>query len=460
MAALISINFRRGIMANRSILIISILIFSIPNLCFAQECDDGAGIQKCAIDQNTEQYNLILSLDDLLVEVEKLTANGIQSKSALVLATDDEELSDSRKRLAKVAKERDRAEDSLEETSDEDYLEILAQGAKVKKKKCNKWSEVSALTDDTNAKYDYLPAGTTLLPPNHEKKGDLGNGICDAFYVKDIDGKEFWVRERSQPNICVRECENDDKIYSGSGKNKKEKIKDRFVDRMTDNIIETQDATLKIDDLIVDLEAANLIASQFGAASALASVYPDCDFPSGTIGDEDLLIAKLALVSAKHILDFVAITAETIEQTTKDGCQQDVLGANVSTACAPLTIATFITKGLIIVLEVAIDGVDLLKDANDLDTGDVTNSCFRRIASEQALIRSTVNSNNKLAEEIQEVVGEPDPSGNTISLTDRMAILESAVLQNKEYIINMRTIVLTPHGQRDRVPLFDPVEEP
>jgi hypothetical protein len=38
--------------------------------------------------------------------------------------------------------------------------------------------------------------------------------------------------------------------------------------------------------------------------------------------------------------------------------------------------------------------------------------------------------------------------------------LESAVLQNKEYIINMRTIVLTPHGQRDRVPLFDPVEEP
>lgn len=448
-------------MANRSILIISILIFSIPNLCFAQQCDDGAGIQKCAVDLNTEQYNLILSLDELLVEVENLTANGIQSKSALALATDDEELSDARKRLAKVAKERDRAEDSLEETSDDDYEEILAQGAKVKEKKCNKWSEVSALKDDPGAKYDYLPAGVELIPDFDPDRGDLGNGECDRFYVKDINSeKEYWIRERSQPNICVRECENDDKIYSGSGKNKKQKIKGRFVDRMTDNIIETQDATLKIDDLIVDLEAANLIASQFGAASALASVYPDCDFPSHTIGDEDLLIAKLALVSAKHILDFLAITAETISQTTKDGCQQDVLGANVSTACAPLTIATFVLKGLIVVSEVAIDGVDLLKDANDLDTGDVTNSCFRRIASEQALIRSTVNSNNKLAEEIQEVVGKPDPGGNTLSLTDRMVILESAVLQNKAYIIDTRTLVLTPHGQRDRVPLFEPAEEP
>jgi hypothetical protein len=427
-------------------LAIALVLVSAPVSAQSGNCDEGGSIQKCAVDMSANQGDLIDAIDGLLTELE----NGQVTRG--ILARNGEE-SEGRRLLDKLGAEHGRAEDALEETSDGDYEEMIIQGAKLKGRKCNKWSEASILSEDPNAKFDFVPAGVELLASPNTNRGDLGNGKCDSFFVRDLNSnKTYWIRERSQPSICVRECGDDDSDLP-SGQKKKVKMRGRFVDRMTENIAETEEATLKIDELTDQVQAVNLIASRFGFAAAFSSVYPECDL-SADIPDIALWAGKIVLVVAKGIVEGVALTAEALQQTTKDGCQQDVLGNNVSTACAPLTIVAYVAKGLVILTDGLIEGTDLAKDGIDIFTADATHQCVREIAEQQVMMMGIVSSTNTVAGEIQQVVGKPVTGG--LSLSARLGTLETLVRANQEYIKDTRTLVLTPHGLRASVPIFEP----
>jgi hypothetical protein len=96
------------------------------------------------------------------------------------------------------------------------------------------------------------------------------------------------------------------------------------------------------------------------------------------------------------------------------------------------------------VAETVIVGADLTIEGFELFSNDTTLSCL-------AAIRSQVHDISESVIDLNKKVGDSEER------------LKKLIMENRSYIENVREIVLTPHGQRNRVPLYDapppPTEE-
>jgi hypothetical protein len=181
----------------------------------------------------------------------------------------------------------------------------------------------------------------------------------------------------------------------------------------------------------------------FGLDYAIATTFPECVAPD----DTTKVVAWYVKTISSGILPFLKINkqvADAIADVAEPATRQDVLGNNVSSANIPAVIYKHVSEGLVTVAETVIVGADLTIEGFELFSNDTTLSCL-------AAIRSQVHDISESVIDLNKKVGDSEER------------LKKLIMENRSYIENVREIVLTPHGQRNRVPLYDapppPTEE-
>lgn len=407
------------------------LATSMPALAIPPDCSEGETdpLKACEEKLNSAQFDLLTELEGLVGEMENM--QGLDTASIAIINRQTGEKSGLNEHIAKMKRSHKRAEDTIGESLDADFDEMVGQGGKEKGQQC-KWKE----TDDVIANPgDYVPTGMIALSPPDDR---LGNGDCDRFRAEDeTTGKQINVNERSQPNICARICE--DKDVPGQGVKKKEKMKRRFVDRKSEGIDATISAKNKIRDARNEMMSMNIMADSFGAKYAIAATFPECqldpDVPHiATWGTKVVLVPVLVGVK------ILTRVLEGVKDSADAGAQQDVAGFNASVASLPGIIAYQISQGAVDVIDGLIAAADLTNEGFEIFSTDATHSCVTKIRGEVDDIRTRV------------IKLETTAGG----LDDALIRLEKQVRDNQNYILNNREILLAPFGQRKTVELYVP----
>jgi hypothetical protein len=360
------------------------------------------------------------------------------------------EASDLKEHMAKMNRQHKRAKDAITESVNEDFEEIVAGGGKQKGQSC-KWEEDPEVVLNPE---DFVPIGLEYIADT-----GLGNGLCDRFVAHDPDKpKNVQISERSQPNICVQVCKDKElpnqdpdpdpnQVYGQENKPlKKDKIRGRHTERRSEGIDSTTRSEDALDAAILQMTKKNAMVKAYGPTTAFTMTFPECT------GDVDATAAvafgaKLVLVPT---LVAVKITTRVIGGMKEAGvvfCQQDVAGFNASSACVPAIVAHQISEGAVDIVEFLIQAVDLAKDGGDLFAADKTLECAASIRSRQEEMFALVTGMDGKVDALKTQVGE---------MSDGLTEL---IEENREYIKNTRDIVLTPHGQRARVELYEPDDQ-
>jgi hypothetical protein len=235
-----------------------IALMPAPALAQPPRCDeDDSGneepdkLKECERKLNDAQFDLLGEFNLLIDEVEK--TQGLNRAALYVISAQTGEKLDIREHMAKLGRQNQHAHDAVEESENEDFEELVAQGGKEKGKKCilEETQDVQDYPDD------YLPPGTNAW---RAWGGDgLGDGVCNRFEAFDED-KQKWVKfqERSQPNICVRVCK--DKDLPGQAGKKKDKLRKRHVERKSEALDATKKAKEAVYQARQDIMTMNVMA--------------------------------------------------------------------------------------------------------------------------------------------------------------------------------------------------------
>ena len=410
----------------------STLALAIPPDCSEGETEDDA-LKACEREQHTEQG---LLLDELVLLVDEMeNMDGLDTAAITIVSNQTGEENGLREHIEKLKRSHGRADEILDESTNDDFEELVAQGGKQKGQTCD-WKE----TDDVQQNPDnYVPTGLIVPDINNS---NLGNGDCDKFQAEDeTSGKPITVNERSQPNICARICEDRDipgQTLAAQGVKKKQKIKDRFIARKSESIDATKGARDAIFEARQEMMSMNIMADRFGAEYAITQTFPECERPAdvphiATWGTKVVLVP--VVVGAK----IVTRVAEWAKDSTDTISKQDVAGFNASTAALPAIIAHQIFQGIVDVLEGLIDAADLTNEGFEIFSADATHTCVAKIRGEVDDIRTRVINLETTA----------------AGIDDALIRLEKSVDDNQEFILNVREILLTPYGRRGTVELYE-----
>jgi hypothetical protein len=376
-----------------TIFVLSAFVLGISAACLAEpppSCDQDNGtpeakpLKACEEKLNYKQGALINALDGFIDEMENTP--GVNMSGLYVTNSKTGATSDLKEHMEKLRREHGRAQAAIEESEEEDFEDMIEQAGKEKGKKCKGWKEADEVADRPGA---YMPLGLFKTNPPDDR---LGDGECNGFYALDENGVEVWVRERSQPNICERVCEDKEvpgqtnQTYQpyqlaqqgqqGQPKKKKDMIRGRHIDRKSDAIDATDRAITAINNSRTNLRAMNAMAKTLGSKYALNSLFPECDLSSNVPhiiawGVKDLaVVVKVPLVIAY-------LVAEGSRKTVDYTCKQTAFGANTSFACTPLSIASAIAEGLLEAADIVIQAAELTSEGFDLFTADATHNCVK-----------------------------------------------------------------------------------
>jgi len=400
--------------------------------------DEKDPLKRCEEKLNDAQAGVIDKLDMLIDEMEKTPGVNLSAMAFTNARTG--EASDLKEHMAKMNRQHGRAQDAITESVNDDFEEIVAGGGKQKGQKCT-WQEDPEVALNP---LDFLPRGLEL------PDAGLGNGKCDRFTARDeISLKDVKIRERSQPNICVQVCEDKD-VPGLAGTKKKDKIRGRHTERRSEGIDATVRSEDALDAALVDLTKSNALVKAYGPATALAITYPECaasvDAPAAAAFG-----AKLVLVPVVVALKITTRVVSGLAESGKVFCQQDVAGFNASSACIPAIVAKEIAQGSVDVVEFLIQAVDLTKEGFDLFAADTTLSCVSAIRTRQEEMYTLISGVNGKVDALKTQVGEMSDG-----LTELIVENREMIRENQEYIKNTRDIVLTPHGQRAKMDLYEP----
>ena len=415
--------------------------------------DENGALKVCEEKLNDSQAGMLTKLNELIDVMDE--TEGVNLSAMAFADPRTGEANDLKEHMAKMHRQHTRAKNAIAESVNEEFEEIVAGGGKQKGQKC-KWEEDPEVVLNPE---DFVPIGL-----EYRADTGLGNGDCDRFTAYDPDKKRnVQIRERSQPNICVQICgdkelpdqEPEPTLASAPQDKplKKDKIRGRYTERRSEGIDSTTRSEDAIDAAIFEITKTNEIVKAYGAAGALAMTFPECT------GDVDATAAvafgaKLVLVPT---LVAVKITSRVIGGMKDAGvvfCQQDVAGFNTSSVCVPAIVAHQISEGAVDVVEFLIQAVDLAKDGGDLFAADKTLECAAAIRARQEEMFSLVTGIDKKVDVLDGKV-----NALKAQVGDLSDGLTQMIEENREYIINTRELALTPHGQRDRVELYEPDDQ-
>jgi hypothetical protein len=408
--------------------------------------DEKDALKRCEEKLNDSQAGMLNKLNQLIDVMDE--TEGVNLSAMAFTDPRTGEASDLKEHMAKMNRQHTRAKDAIAESVNEDFEEIVAGGGKQKGQNC-KWEEDPEVVLNPE---DFVPIGLKYIANT-----GLGNGLCDRFEARD-PGKpnNVQIRERSQPNICVQVCKDkelpnqdpDPSLLAGPDDKvlKKDKIRGRHTERRSEGIDSTTRSEDALDAALLQLTKTNAMVKAYGPVNAFAMTFPECT------GDVDATAAvafgaKLVLVP---VLVATKITTRVIAGLKEAGvvfCQQDVAGFNASSACVPAIVAHQISEGAVDIVEFLIQAVDLAKDGGDLFAADKTLECAASIRSRQEEMFALVTGIDGKVNALKTQVGEMSDG------------LTQMIEENREYIKNTRDIVLTPHGQRARVDLYEPDEQ-
>jgi len=395
-------------------------------------------LKKCEEKLNDAQGGVLDKLNLLIDEMDN--TEGINLSAMTFTNPRTGEANDLKEQMAKMNSQHRRAKDSIDESTNNDFEEVVAGGGKQKGQKCT-WQEDPEVALNPA---DFLPRGL------EQASDGLGNGKCDRFTAVDEDTlKNVQIRERSQPNICVQVCEDKD-VPGHEGTKKKDKIRGRHTERRSEGI----DATIRsgdaLDAALLELTKSNALVKAYGPAAAFAITYPECKAAVDAPGAVAFGV-KVVLVPVVVALKITTRVISGLAESGKVFCQQDVAGFNASSACIPAIVAKEIAGGSVDVVEFLIDAVDLTKEGFDLFAADTTLDCVSAIRTRQEEMYSLISGVDGKVDALKTQVGEMS-DGLTELIVENREMIE----QNQEYIKDTRDIVLTPHGQRAKMDLYDP----
>jgi hypothetical protein len=428
-----------------------LVLMPAPALAKPPDCDEDASgneepdkLKACERKLNDEQFFLLDEFNLLIDEVEK--TQGLNRAALYVINAQNGQALDIREHMAKLGRQQKHADDAITESEKEEYEEMVAQGGKEKGKNCI-LEETQDVQDFPN---DYLPPGTNAW---RAWGGDeLGDGACNRFEAFDED-KQKWVKfqERSQPNICVRVCGDKDLPPGQAGK-KKEKLRNRHVERKSEALDATKKATDAVAQARQDLMMMNVMSETLGPREAMAAAFPECDLPPdvphiATWG------TKVVLTGVKAVALIASGVLETVEEVADDGVKQTAAGFNASAANIPAVVAKMIAKGIVEATDILIDAADLTNEGFEIFTADAGLECARSIRQKQAEMIGMINGISGIVNGIDSKVDDLlIKAGNT---ERALADLTTLVQENREYIKNNRGLLLNPHGQRKNYPLYE-----
>jgi hypothetical protein len=409
---------------------------SMPALALPPDCSEGEpeenALKACEEKLNDAQFDLLEELTLLVDEMENM--QGLDTAAISIVSRQTGESSGLKEHIAKMKRSQIRAENTILESINDDFDEMVGQGGKQKGKACS-WKETDDVQENPG---DYVPRGLILLNPTNSK---LGNGDCDKFLAEDeTSGKQISVNERSQPNICARICEDKD-IPGQQGVKKKEKMKLRFVARKSEGIDATVSAKNAIRNARNEIMSMNIMADHFGARFAIAKTFPECE-RSPEVPHIATWGTKVVLVPVLVGTKILTRVLEGVKDSADAGAQQDVAGFNASVASLPGIIAYQISQGAVDVIEGLIAAADLTNEGFEIFSADATHTCVTKIRGEVDDIRSRVIN-------LETTAGGID---------DALIRLEKQVKDNQEYILDVREVLLTPYGRRSSVELYEPTE--
>ena len=445
---------------------ILVLTFLPAQASTVEECDveDEDNLLLCETRMMDAQGDLLIALEYFVDQVE---ISQVVVLEDLTLKTGVAgEATDVVGHLEWLKKEHGRAKEELSEATEDDLKEMIQQAGKQRGKDC----ELKEVPDVANSPLDYLPPG--LIDPTDE----LGDGECNKFEAWDEEKlKLVKVNERSQPNICDRICLDDDipddpnDYYSATKKKMKwEKLRDRHLNRKSESIDATEQLTEKINNATYQIAAASAMADSYrrnnelvkavlsDSASSQESEQPspltECLASDKTVQQVAWVVkigAEAVLLGAKA----VSLIAETAYEIQDQACKQDVAGFNTSVGCIPALIVKQIADGVAAVFEAVIAGADLAIDYDEFYGVDADFECLNKIRQAQMDLYNWVWEIKVTGEGLNTAVGELDSAVG--DLDQALQALTTFVLENREYIKNTRTIVLTPHGRRDNLELYE-----
>jgi hypothetical protein len=345
------------------------------------------------------------------------------------------------------------------ETTESDLEEMIERAGKKKGKDCG-FKEAQDVQENPEF---YLPLG--LSDPDE----GLGDGECGQFQAWDEDkGRMVKVNERSLPNICERVCEDDEipedpyaKFAFGQEKKwKKDRLKERHINRKSESIDATIQLTEKIKNSGYQIAAASAMADSYKRNNELVmAVLLDTGDPlppgdpltaclqRDKTAEIAAWIAKIVLEVANTVAQVAAKVAEGAFEIQDKACRQSVAGFNTSVGCIPALIVKLVLEGASDVIEALIAGCDLTIEHGNYFGLDNNFECVAEIRNAQIQMYNWVWAIKQQGEDLGGDIGELDGAIET---------LKRYVLENREYIRNTREIVLTPHGRRDEVQLYEP----
>jgi len=432
---------------------LSVGLAMIPLSAWAKpaRCDETVGgrpedkpLKTCELKLNDAQDDLLNEMEDLADVLAKTPGVNISSMRYVDSSSGEEgALTD---HLGRMRRQQEEAKDVIDESEESEFEDMVIHGGKKKGQKCE-WKEADEVKDRPE---DYLPSGLT------NASAELGNKECDRFLAYDEDKRrDVWISERSQPNICVRVCGDSEvldtspdqfSVSENEKKKKKDKIQNRHVERRSEGIDSSRKAENAISLAKADLETLNVLSETFGPAYAVAAMFPECALPDDKV-QHDRWLAKEILVPILILLKINSRVAEGVQDSAWAICQQTVAGVNASVTCVPAILYKQISLGLVDAMDFVIDEIDLAMQGFDLTYSDVTHECVTSIRQEQATMMRYVKATHGDVQALTTKVGDIEEG------------LKKLIEENREYIKNTREIVLTPHGRRDRVPLYEPPRE-
>jgi hypothetical protein len=409
-------------------------------LAMPPDCSEGETdpLKACEVKLNNAQFDLLDELTLLVDEMENM--QGLDTASIAIVNRQTRESSGLKEHIAKMKRSQERAEDTISESINEDFDEMVGQGGKQKGQQCS-WKEA----DDVQQNPDnYVPTG--MIVPDIGNS-NLGNGDCDKFQAEDeTSNKPITVNERSQPNICARICEDKD-VPGQQGVKKKDKMKRRYVDRKSEGIEATKSARDAIYNARQEMMSMNIMADNFGARYAIANTFPECE-RSPEVPHIATWGTKVVLVPVLVGTKILTRVLEGVKDSADAGAQQDVAGFNASVASLPGIIAYQISQGAVDVIEGLIAAADLTNEGFEIFSADATHTCVTKIREEVDGINTTVDGLKITVDGLVTSAGGVDTA-----LED----LQKQVLDNRKFILDVREILLTPYGRRSTVEL-EPTE--
>ncbi len=230
---------------------------------------------------------------------------------------------------------------------------------------------------------------------------------------------------------------------------KKDRIRRRHIDRRSEAIDSTDDLATQIEDAAFEIQAINLLV-----ADQMLTAADPCD-------QSDPDPAVVALFVSKGVVKVLQVLAGAVAWGggfAHDICippaNQTVAGFNASTTCTATASVKNIVAGVADILGVVVDGIDMALEGLSIWAPNDTLPCVSQVGSDLKAELATLKT--ELKAELSDLkAGLEAAQADITKILDLLGVVQTNIHENREYIRNTREIVLTPHGQRKTLPLYE-----